>query len=92
MKKIKIFLQKPFIQKYVAPVLRGALQTFPVGGIAVQLGRNITHEFGTTNTGKPPHNYISIAIQFLGIAAIVWAFYTRAITVEQLLEMFGKID
>lgn len=97
-KKLNIagFLNKPWVKNIAAPIVRGALQTIPGGGIVVQATRNITHELGNRdnvtvaiNDGKPPHSYLSIAIQVVGIASIIYAFYTKAITVEQVLSLIG---
>jgi len=88
MKKIKKLLQKPFVKNIVAPVVRGALKTVPGGGIAVEVVNNYLHE-KTEEAPVKPHNYLSIAVQVIGIAAIVWAFYTKAITIEQLLSLLG---
>lgn len=88
MKKIQLFLSKPIIKNIIAPVLRGAIQTIPGGGIAVQAARNISHEISEEKKEeKPPHNYISIAIQVIGIAAICLAFFNGKITPDKLLEL-----
>lgn len=89
MKKIKSFLQKPFIKNIIAPVVRGALQTIPGGGVIVQAGRNISHELNAEKEPgtQRPHNYLSIAVQVIGVACVVYAFTTKAITIEQVLEL-----
>ena len=90
-KKINIsgFLNKPWVKNIVSPLIRGAVQTLPGGGIAVQAMRNITHEMNPVKEGEPPHNYLSIAVQIAGIVAILWAFYTKSITIEQVLSLVG---
>ena len=90
MKKIQLFLQKPFVKNYLAPVFRGAIQTLPGGGVAVQALRNISHEVNVAKEGEqPPHSYISIVIQVIGLAAIIYAFIAKIITIDELLSLIG---
>lgn len=85
----KNFLNKPFVKNYVAPVVRGAVQTVPGGGIIVQAGRNIAHEFDKNKSAESPqpHNWLSIAVQCAGIGCIVYAFVAKLITIDQVLEL-----
>lgn len=89
MKKIKI-------GKFVAPVLRGVLKSFPFGGIVVESINNIKTEIENKNTTDVseakdlPHNWISITVQILCLIGIVYAFISKQITIEQFLEYLPK--
>jgi xanthine/uracil permease len=83
---MKKFLQSKFVKNILAPIVRGAVKTIPGGGIAVELIQNI----GKENQEKKPHHWLSITIQILGIAAIIYAFLTKAITVEAFIELINR--
>jgi hypothetical protein len=84
MKKI---LQSKIVKNIIAPVVRGAIKTIPGGGIAVELIQNIGKD-----KEEKPHHYLSIIIQVLGIAAIIYAFYTKAITVDVFLDLLRSFN
>lgn len=91
MKKLNLkgLLDKPFVKNILAPVLRGSIQTLPFGGVAVQAMRNIKHELNEDKEGGAPHNYVSMAIQFVGLALITYAFISKQLTIEQVLSLIG---
>jgi hypothetical protein len=81
---MKKLLQSKFVKNIIAPIVRGTLKTIPGGSVAVELVQNFQNK---TEGKRPKHHWLSITIQTIGIAAIIWAFYTKAITVEQLLQL-----
>jgi hypothetical protein len=79
---MKKLLQTKFVKKVIAPIVRGTLKTIPGGNIAVEIFQNFQ--------GEKRHNYLSISIQIIGILAIIYAFITKAISIEQLLTLLGQ--
>ena len=78
MKKLKSILK---------PVLRGAIKTIPYGNVAVEFFQNWKAE---NKLGESkPHNYVSMVTQILGWSALIYAFYTHVITLDQLLGYIG---
>ena len=67
------------------PIIRGVVKTIPFGNTAVEIADNIKAE----KDAPKPHNWYSIAMQILGIGAIVYAFATKMITIQELLDMIG---
>lgn len=76
---------------FFGALIRGGLKTIPGIGPIVELIKNVKAErFNKDNPGAEkdlPHNYWSITIQVLGIAAIIYAFVTHAITIDDLLRL-----
>lgn len=86
-------MKKGFFKKIAAPVLRGLLKSVPFGGIAVEAVNNIKTEFDNTKQieDKPlPHNWISITVQLLALLAIVYAFVSKQITIDQFIDLLPK--
>lgn len=73
-------------------LFRGVVKSIPAGNVALQLVNNVKHELDNKNViNKPdkPHSWISIVTQGICVAAIVYAFVTKTITVEQVLSYLG---
>jgi len=86
-------MKNKFFKKVAAPVLRGLLKSVPFGGVFVESVKNIKTEFDNTKTveDKPlPHNWISITVQLLALLAIVYAFVSKQITIEQFIDFLPK--
>lgn len=66
------------------PVIRGAIKSLPMGNVITEVIAN-----AKDNTGVKPHNWVSIGIQFLCVGAIVYAFATHAISLDELLKDLG---
>jgi hypothetical protein len=84
---MKKLLQSKFVRNYIAPFVRGVAKTIPGGGIAVELIQNIGKE-----REEKPHHWLSITIQCIGISAIIYAFYTKAITIDIFLELLNSFN
>ena len=83
-------LKKVFV--FLKPILRGAIKSLPFGNAVVEIGESIkeTVDNNAKHSAKPlTHNWLSIAVQIIGIAVIIYAFFTKAITIEQVLEFIG---
>jgi hypothetical protein len=83
-------LKKVFV--FLKPILRGAIKSLPFGNAVVEIGESIkeTVDNNTKDSAKPlTHNWISILVQVIGLSVIVYAFITKAITIEQVLEFIG---
>lgn len=79
MKKLKLFLQKPFVKNYIAPIVRGLVKQVPlVGTPIVEVVSNITQ--------PNKHKWLSITVQIVCAIVILYAFYTKAITVQEVLD------
>jgi hypothetical protein len=83
-------LKKVFI--FLKPILRGAIKSLPFGNAVVEISESIkeTVDNNAKDSAKPlTHNWISIAVQVIGLSVIVYAFITKAITIEQVLTFIG---
>lgn len=68
MKKVKLFLQKPFIKNTVAPIVRGAVKMIPIIGTPVsELVTNATLPDGVPKK----HSNLSQMIQWSVVILIV---------------------
>lgn len=80
---------------FLKAVLRGALKSLPFGNVVDEVIQNTKSniESEILENGLPskeiPHNWISITIQFIGIAAIIYAFLNKQITIEQLIDLIN---
>jgi hypothetical protein len=83
-------LKKVFV--FLKPILRGAIKSLPFGNAVVEIGESIKETVDNVkkDSAKPlTHNWLSIAVQIIGMAVIIYAFFTKAITIEQVLEFIG---
>ena len=83
-------LKKVFV--FLKPILRGAIKSLLFGNAVVEISESIkeTVDNNAKDSAKPlTHNWLSIAVQIIGIAVIIYAFFTKAITIEQVLEFIG---
>lgn len=89
MKPIRKFFKK--IGLVLKPIVRGALKSIPIVNPIIEIITNISNEVkGTVPTvnGEPvKHNYLSILVQIVCVACIVWAFYSKTITIEDLVKL-----
>lgn len=77
-----------FFNKVLAPIFRGVVKTIPFGTVIVEVTENLLKK----EDKKKPHHYLSIVIQFIVIAAIVYAFLSKQITIEQVLYYLNYVD
>jgi len=92
-------MKKPFkettfgkiCQKVIFPIGRGIIKAFPGGAIAVEIAQNLTAPKtetviqGEATATPAPHKWLSIAFQLISLAAVVYAFITKSITIDELL-------
>lgn len=82
------------------PIVRGLIKTVPGGNLGYEIADTVKYYIDKRKGNvdaqtPPPHNAVSQLLQLIGIAAIVYAFLNRWITVEDLLRFlntFGTID
>lgn len=87
-KPVKRLFKK--IGKVIKPILRGALKSIPILNPIIEITENIRSEVKNQNSGEvKKHNYISITIQIICVIAIIYAFATKQITVDQLLQLLN---
>lgn len=84
--KIKLFKR---IGNIVRPIIRGALKSIPILNPVIEIIENFRNEAITKNEGLEikKHNYLSILIQFICVGAVVYAFATKQITIEDVLKL-----
>lgn len=88
--------KKPFL-KTLGDICRGVFKALPIGNVLVELAQNkkaknlvteeIKDEAGNVIKRELPHSYVSIVVQLLCIAGIVYAFYTKQIDITKLLNL-----
>lgn len=82
----KLFKGK-FFQKVLAPAVRGLVKSVPFTTPVVEIATNLM----TKKKLPKKHTNLSVVIQIISIAAIVFAFYKKWIPLEQMLEFLGFI-
>lgn len=81
-----------FFQNFLIPALRGVVKSLPMGNAITEVVQNVQD---ANNKDAPilskdlQHNYYSIITQILCVGAIIYAFYTHAITIDQLLNLLS---
>ena len=99
---LKGLLQKPFVKNVLAPVVRGVVKQIPfVGTPLMEVISNLTGPKVITVTGtdgKPmnvelpkKHNWVSIIVQSVLAVCVVYAFYTKAITIQEVVALVKGI-
>lgn len=87
MKKLKELFQKPIFKKIISPIVRGAIKQVPIIGTPV--AEVLTN--ATQPDGQPKkHNWLSIGVQVLIAVAVVYSFYTGAITLDDLVKFLQQ--
>lgn len=92
-------MKKGFFKKllggiFKSPIVRGLIKSLPFGNVGYEVAENIIGE--TVNQNKAddkdnakPHSAISLICQIVVLVLIVWAFFTKQITIEDVLNMLG---
>jgi hypothetical protein len=74
------------VLQFLKAIFRGFLKSVPFGNVAVEIADNVTANSGDA---EKPHHYMSIIIQVICLAAVIYAFITKQITVEDLLRLLN---
>jgi len=95
---------KPIL-KFLGTILRAGVKSVPVGNVIVEAIENrkalkkiksegwLEGELKLkTVDGLPtkPHNWISIAIQLIITGSVIYAFFTKQITIDKLIELLNN--
>lgn len=95
----KGFLKRLLLGVVRSPVVRGLVKSLPFGNVAYEVGENIIGatvqqskdgalDNANATSGKP-HSAISLICQIAVLGLIVWAFITKQITIEEVLNLLG---
>ena len=86
--KIKLFKR---IGNIVRPIIRGVLKSIPILNPVIEIIENFKNEAITKNEGLEikKHNYLSILFQLICVGAVVYAFATKQITVDDVLKLLN---
>ena len=78
---------------FLKAIFRGAIKSIPGGNVITEILGNIKvgkdNADPNTKSVPLPHNYYSIAMQVIGTGAIIYAFATKMITLNDLLKLCG---
>jgi hypothetical protein len=87
-KKPKLFNRLGLIVK---PIFRGALKSIPVINPVIEIVNNIRNET-KAKEGQPvkTHSYISIVTQFICVGVVLYAFFSKQLPVDQVLELLKQ--
>ena len=85
-------MKKGIFKNILAPVVRGVLKSVPFGSVVVEATKNIQTEIQNKkdDINQPkelPHNWISIAIQMITVAGIVYALLNKQIDINTFLSL-----
>jgi len=85
--KFREIIQRPVFKKLINPIVRGLVKQIPfVGTPLVEVATNVI-----TENGQPKkHNWVSIGVQVTIALATLYAFYTGAITLEDLAKFLQQ--
>lgn len=87
MKKLKELFQKPIFKKIISPLLRGVIKQVPIVGTPI--AEIMTNAIQPDGTPKK-HNWFSIGVQVVIALATLYAFYTKAITLDDLVKFLQQ--
>lgn len=83
--KRKIFKR---ILEFIPRILKGAFESIPVVGPIINAAENISAEF----KGKEKkHDYVRVIVGAVCMIGVVYAFLTKMITVEDLIDLLNKV-
>ncbi len=71
------------------PLSRGIIKSLPFGNVAYEIGENISN---SKDENSKSHSAISLAAQIIFLGLIVYAFFTKQITIEDVLNYVGIED
>lgn len=75
------------------PLVRGTLKTIPFGNLVYEWAENIKAAKDPEKQGQPlPHSPISLLAQTVFLGLIIYAFLTKQITIQDLLNYVGIDD
>jgi hypothetical protein len=85
-------MKKGIFKQFLAPIFRGVVKSLPFGGVIVESVKNIQTEIKNKNDAinqpvELPHNWLSIAIQMITVAGIVYALLTKQIDINKFIEL-----
>jgi hypothetical protein len=85
-------MKKGILKQFIAPVVRGVVKSLPFGGVVVESVKNIQTEIKNKKDAinQPidlPHNWLSIAIQMITVAGILYALLTKQIDINKFIEL-----
>lgn len=76
------------ILSFLKPIVRGVVKSIPGGNVVTEIADNIkSKKDDNANT----HNWWSISMQVLCVAAIVYAFVSKTITIEDLIRLLKGV-
>lgn len=73
-----------FFQNILKPIIRAAVKQIPV--IGTPIAEIVTNLTGPKGEPKK-HNYLSIGVQILIAVCVVYAFWTKAITIQEVVDI-----
>lgn len=77
----------------VAPLVRGTVKSLPGGSLMFEVINSIKHVKDPAKAGdQRPHSPISILAQVVFLAVIVYAFYTKQITIDDVMNYIVPDD
>lgn len=95
-------MKKGFLKRLIksivqSPIVRGVVKSLPGGNLIYEVGENVVgnvvNEIAQVGEVKPrevkPHHWISILIQAIGIGLLLYAFFTKQITIKDVLDLLG---
>lgn len=95
-------MKKGFFKRLIksivqSPIVRGVVKSLPGGNLLYEVGENVVgnvvNEIAKSKEIKPrdikPHNWVSMAVQFICISLILYAFFTHQITIKDVLHLLG---
>jgi hypothetical protein len=82
--------------KVILRNLRGLIRINPAGNAAIDIVENIATIFKNKkglgeNKIQLPHSWNAILVEIIGVGIIIYAYYTKIITVEQLKQFVELI-
>ena len=78
-------MKKGFFKELLKSAFRGGIKSLPGGNVVTEIITNIK----AAKDAAKPHNWYSIAMQVLCIGAIIYAFVSKTITIDELLGYLG---
>ncbi len=78
----------------IKAIFRGILKSLPFGNVVTEVVQNIQNKDALVTEEIPAtgHNWVSITTQAVIVSIIVYAFYTKQITIDQVIEYLKLVN
>lgn len=82
-------LKRFFKRVFQSAIVKGVVKSFPFGGVIYEIADEVKNQKNEEN--KKASNWFSITVTVLCLVGIIYAFITKQITIENMIELLKSI-